>query len=617
MALYCFPCLLFGGEDAWTKTGFRNLSKISSRCSAHAKSSKHLDNIVSFNFLGKNCIEVHLSKSYQESIEKHNEEVRKNRNVLKILIDSVIFCAQQEIALRGHNETESSLNPGGFRSLLRYASKLDKDLENHLEKSKAFLGVSATTQNEILECALEVYRKEFVSQIEQAKFVAVIADETTDISVQNQLSIVVRYIHRGNVVERFWGFFKPKRANADGISEVILTELDKILQGNKKKVIAQTYDGASVMKGRIGGVHVKVKEVYHNAHYVHCAAHQLNLILSRAGSCNNESRLFFAKLDQIPNFFSKSPERKQAIEVSVPSGSRTRWNYSTRTVCKVAMNLDELVDGFKSIINSSDSFGLPTISAAANCIKTLEDKKFLFWLNVFAALMPEVEILYNAMQSISLTVKKAQDHIQNFQNSVARIRNSVVTNHESVNISAAAKEVCDSVNLNVAERFKFSGHLRIAQLFDEKKFSVYLSRFPSNLIEEVEKYYPDVECKILVNELKTFYKREEMHKCGMVKILAEMEENNLVTSFTEIAKLLNILIAIPMCSTEAERTFSALKRIKTYLRNTMGQSRLNSLSVLSIGRDLVADCDSFNSKVMEIFIKKKERKMHFTYKGKK
>ena len=70
-----------------------------------------------------------------------------------------------------------------------------------------------------------------------------------------------------------------------------------------------------------------------------------------------------------------------------------------------------------------------------------------------------------------------------------------------------------------------------------------------------------------------------------------MEENNLVESFTEIAKLSNILIAIPMCSTEAERTFSALKRIKTYLIKTICQSRLCSLSVLSIGRDLVSDCD--------------------------
>ena len=100
------------------------------------------------------------------------------------------------------------------------------------------------------------------------------------------------------------------------------------------------------------------------------------------------------------------------------------------------MNLDKLIGGFKLIINSPYSYCLLAISAAANCIKTLEDKKFLFWLNVFAALMPQVEILYNAMQSISLTVKKAEDHIQNFQNSVARIRNSVVTNHESLNLSA-------------------------------------------------------------------------------------------------------------------------------------------------------------------------------------
>ena len=52
-----------------------------------------------------------------------------------------------------------------------------------------------------------------------------------------------------------------------------------------------------------------------------------------------------------------------------------------------------------------------------------------------------------------------------------------------------------------------------------------------------------------------------------------------------------------MYSTEAERTFSALKGLKTYLRNTMGGSRLNFSSVFSIGRDLVSDCDSFSQEV--------------------
>ena len=62
----------------------------------------------------------------------------KNRKVLLTIIDSKLFCGFQEIALRGHNEMEDSLNPGGFRSLLKFASKLNKDLETHFETSKTF-----------------------------------------------------------------------------------------------------------------------------------------------------------------------------------------------------------------------------------------------------------------------------------------------------------------------------------------------------------------------------------------------------------------------------------------------------------------------------------------------
>ena len=104
------------------------------------------------------------------------------------------------------------------------------------------------------------------------------------------------------------------------------------------------------MRGRIGGVHVKVKEVYENAYYVHCAAHQLNLVLSMAASCNREAKLFFAKLDQIPTFFSKSPERRRAVEVNVPSGCKTRWNYNSKTVCNVAERKNDLLRGLSILL---------------------------------------------------------------------------------------------------------------------------------------------------------------------------------------------------------------------------------------------------------------------------
>ena len=61
------------------------------------------------------------------------------------------------------------------------------------------------------------------------------------------------------------------------------------------------------------------------SYYVQCAAHQLILMLSMAASCNKKAKLFFVKFDQIP-FFSKSSERRRAVEENAPSGCKIRWN---------------------------------------------------------------------------------------------------------------------------------------------------------------------------------------------------------------------------------------------------------------------------------------------------
>ena len=53
----------------------------------------------------------------------------------------------------------------------------------------------------------------------------------------------------------------------------------------------------------------------------------------------------------------------------------------------------------------------------------------------------------------------------------------------------------------------------------------------------------------------------------------------------EMSKALRILDVIPATSANAERSFSSLRMLKTYLRNTMGQERLSSLALLHIEHD--------------------------------
>lgn len=50
-----------------------------------------------------------------------------------------------------------------------------------------------------------------------------------------------------------------------------------------------------------------------------------------------------------------------------------------------------------------------------------------------------------------------------------------------------------------------------------------------------------------------------------------------------------------MTTSEPERCFSALKRIKAFLRSTMGGSRLNSLAMLTVEKELTRTLPDFNS----------------------
>jgi len=224
-ALFCFPCLLFGSTNSWSKGGVKDLAHIHEYAKKHSLSKKHINNSVDFSALGRVNIAVRLSRAYQESIEKHNEQVEKNRYILSRIIDCIKFCGVFELALRGHDETGCSENPGIFRGLIDLVGSIDSAMKERKKDSTVFKGTSKTIQNELLECMLEVCRDKIKEEINQSDFIALMADDTTDVSEHLQMALVFRYELNGNVYERFWGFFNPQGQGVEEISECILKEL--------------------------------------------------------------------------------------------------------------------------------------------------------------------------------------------------------------------------------------------------------------------------------------------------------------------------------------------------------------------------------------------------------
>ena len=154
-ALYCFPCLLFGGEGTWTKAGFKDINHLSDRIKKHEASATHIQNSLKLALLGSSNVAEQSDSAYRRNIAAHNEQVKQNRHILNIIINCIRFCGVFEIALRGHDETDDSTNPGIFRGMIDYTAELDSALKSHLAKATVFKGTSKRIQNELLQIMLE------------------------------------------------------------------------------------------------------------------------------------------------------------------------------------------------------------------------------------------------------------------------------------------------------------------------------------------------------------------------------------------------------------------------------------------------------------------------------
>ena len=77
--------------------------------------------------------------------------------------------------------------------------------------------------------------------------------------------------------------------------------------------------------------------------------------------------------------------------------------------------------------------------------------------------------------------------------------------------------------------------------------------------------------------------------------------------FTSIDTILCIMFTMLVTSATAKRSFSVLRRLKTYVQSTMNNDRLSSIALMHIHRDFSVDLD----KVMEKCVSAKTRRTDF------
>ena len=397
---------------------------------------------------------------------------------------------------------------------------------------------------------------------------------------------------------------------ASAIAKYVLERLDDF--NCVEKLLAQTYDGASVMLSELNGVQAKIKEKVPEAMFTHCYAHKLNLVLLHSAKCIPECKAFFKTLKGLSAFFSKSTKRTRLLDDVVkhrlPRASATRWSSNSRLLLTVSMHQTDLLKAFRAIDDDEDNWDNDSMMKSAGFERWLSKSNTSFLIMIYEEIFNKTDALFRVLQNKAMdigfcferigdTIEYVKQQRQEFESFYTRFEQKFTAlgfphtgeDRNVVSIKQKRKltfyNILDDIIVQLKSRFDNFSELSFLGLVDCSKFSEMAQQFDDTKLQSLSKQYVRFfDCVKLKADLIGLYSSQTVrNKCKTpAQLLSFLHQNDLMQTVPEAAKLLQLILTIPATTASVERSFSALKRIKTYNRNRTEEDRLSSLATIAI-----------------------------------
>ena len=408
--MFCYPCRMFAcgqgkAEKAFSELGYRDWKHARDALKCHNKCYVHKTAMLSWNqyLLGRKT-GTSVDSLLDTLQEKKKQE---NRHYLCTIIQLLLFCCLQEIAVRGHRESDESQRRGNFLELLNLIAQHDPVIKARIEDGPNNAKyTSPDIQNSLINIMASQVQEIICNNIRAAGFYSLFADETKDVSKREQLTIVLRYVdpEKASIHEHFLTYVEAKSLDAESLTAYILKTLHD-LKLDPTRIVSQGYDGASVMSGICNGVQQRIREVAPHAVYIHCYAHNLNLALVDCVKGNSDAREFFSLIQALYVFISSSKAHTIYIEKQKLQPDKqirqlqrlvdTRWACSYNAINALCYTFDAVISTLECVGRENND-------------RAVEAKGLLHQINCFKFL-----ILLIMFDRIFSTVHSLSQHLQN------------------------------------------------------------------------------------------------------------------------------------------------------------------------------------------------------------
>lgn len=529
-----------------------------------------------------------------------------------------------------------------------------------------FTGLSSDVQNELIEIIALKVLWEIKERMENAKYVSIMADETTDISNKSQMCVTVRFIHNGKICEHLVDLVdvsEDRRAEAlaDKMKESLKSTLG-LDGGSEDKcfIVGQSYDGAANMAGCNNSVQTLLQEVWPHAHFVHCYAHKWALVVRKACTNIPDVELFFSDIQEICAFFRASPKRGNLLQGILATSCPTRWLSRGKSINSINKAFDEIAEILEQISLGRLGFASEhdVCEKAKGFKKKLTALKTVFLLKLFRVIFTYSDAMAKILQTVNLNPSVVASKVEDYKMNLLSLRSdnefeniyeltnqsdhvhfpkkrkvvhslirsgdaSVPCDEESMkkNLKGIMFEVIDVLCTELNSRFGNLKDYEWLSLLSPVNFKKENSR--KDLLSGLQNKYPTefTDTEQLWNELMVLYSdsqlKEALKDCqDPVGVFEELIKLNLHTALPTIFKALQVGLTVALTSVKCERTFSYLRRIKAYTRSTTGQDRLKWTMLTNVESTVMSEisaADDFCDAVIETFAKRKDRRLKLLY----
>ncbi|ESR44579.1 TTF-type domain-containing protein [Citrus sinensis] len=581
-AAFCLPCYLFNTPsahpkcNAYTVKGFNVWRKV-----------KDGKNCAFLNHVGKDPNSTHkkVEKSCEDLMRQSqhlpqvfnrysSQEIENNRLQLKTTVEAIRYLTFQGCSFRGHDESKKSLNRGNFLQLFKaFASNNEKIAEVILDKAPKYASyISPNIQKEILHVFSMKVKKAIREEIGDAKF-CLIVDESRDESKKEQMAVVLRFVDKdGFVREPFFGLVHVSNTSAVTLEDGIYT------------LYWQGYDGASNMRGEWNGLQALILKDCPYAYYIHCLAHRLQLALVAVSHEIVPIHHFFTKLASVVNIVGASCKcneelkRAQAADIeymisidelengrglnqigTLQRPGDTRWSSHFKSVSNLIKMFSATCSVLLNIIeDGTNAFQQGDVDAANEAMTSFE---FVFILHLIKEIMAIIDILCQALQS------KSQDILH----------------------AIRVKSFCEARNIDIPE---MNAHYVVRQgraRCQEDYFTVaeHYRHYKYNVVQ-----HPEFKSLSTIPDLSQW-----------------LVSTRKATIFPLVYRIIVLVLTLPVSTATTERSFLAMRIVKTRLRNKMEDEFLTDSLIIYIERE-IAEKLSIESIVNE-FRDMKERRIPF------